>query len=72
VRRRRRKKVSNKWWWASSSAVVLMVGFKYGSRALKASRLFFLACFSFFFFFLVLNKSFYRCKEWIEITMNKS
>ena len=50
-RRRRRKKVSNKWWWASSSAVVLMVGFKYGSRALKASRLFFLACFSFFFFF---------------------
>jgi hypothetical protein len=49
VRRRRRKKVSNKWWWASSSAVVLMVGFKYGSRALKASRLFFLACFSFFF-----------------------
>ena len=51
MRRRRRKKVSNKWWWASSSAVVLMVGFKYGSRALKASRLFFLACFSFFFFF---------------------
>ena len=50
MRRSRRKKVSNKWWWASSSAVVLMVGFKYGSRALKASRLFFLACFSFFFF----------------------
>lgn len=46
----KKKIVSNKWWWAFSSAVVLMVGFKYGSRALKASRLFLLPS-SFFVFF---------------------